>query len=94
MPSCFPAAVRALPIKLECSWRSANGSPAQTDVSRFGVLGTDSDFWRVNFDVRRYVPIANRHTLAFFSLATFTSGTLGEDFATWQAFSIGGTNPA
>ena len=68
------------------------GGWAQADVSRFGVLGTESDFWRVNFDVRRYVPIANRHTLAFFSLATFTSGALGEDFATWQDFSIGGTN--
>ena len=68
------------------------GGWAQADVSRFGVLGTDSDFWRANFDVRRYVPIANRHTLAFFSLATFTSGVLGEDFATWQDFSIGGTN--
>ncbi len=57
-----------------------------------GFLGAQSDFWRLNLDVRRYLPVMRRHTLALFSLMTLTSGAVGDDLAAWQDFSIGGTN--
>ncbi len=65
----------------------------EIEISRSGgFLGGDSDFWRLNLDLRRYVPVMRRHTLALFSLTTLTTGTVGQDIAPWQDFSIGGTN--
>jgi outer membrane protein assembly factor BamA len=62
----------------------------QFEVTKVGGFpGFDSDFWLFNFDVRRYVPIVNRHTLALFSLLTLTSG---DKIAPWQDFHLGGTN--
>jgi outer membrane protein assembly factor BamA len=46
----------------------------------------------MNLDLRRYLPLAERHTLALFSLTTLTTGTVGEDIASWQVFALGGTN--
>ncbi len=65
----------------------------EIEVSKAGgFVGGDSDFWRLNLDLRRYLPLRKRHTLALFSLTTLTSGTVGEDLALWQDFSLGGTN--
>lgn len=69
-----------------------NGWWNEIEVSQVGGLWGDGDFWRVNLDVRRYLPVLPRHTLALFSLVTLSSGTRGEDFAAWQDFSLGGTN--
>jgi len=57
-----------------------------------GFLGGDGDFWTVNFDVRRYQPIASRHTLALFSLTTLQTGTVGVELPIYLDFHLGGTN--
>ena len=57
-----------------------------------GFLGWDGDFWRVHFDVRRFQPLAARHTLAFFSLTTLQTGTVGVEIPIYQDFHLGGTN--
>lgn len=61
-------------------------------VARHGILGTDSDFWRMHIDLRRFHPIAPRHVLALFTLLTLTDGTAGEDIAVWQRYGLGGSN--
>ncbi len=61
------------------------------DVTRsFG----DGEFWRADIDLRRYQPIADRHTLALFSLMTLQSGVVGvgKDIPVYADFHIGGTN--
>ena len=57
-----------------------------------GFLGGDGDFWRVHFDVRRFQPLADRHTLAFFFLTTLQTGTVGVEIPIYQDFHLGGTN--
>ena len=57
-----------------------------------GLLGSDGDFWSFNFDMRRYVPIIERHTLALFSLTTLRIGDVGADIPLHQDFHLGGTN--
>ena len=52
----------------------------------------DADYWTFIFDVRRYQPIAQRHTLALFSLLTLQTGEVGEDIPIYMDFHIGGTN--
>jgi outer membrane protein assembly factor BamA len=65
----------------------------EVDVSKNGgLLGGDGDFWRVHFDVRRFQPLASRHTLAFFSLTTLQTGTVGLEIPSYQDFHLGGTN--
>jgi len=65
----------------------------EVDVSQNGgFLGGDGDFWRVHFDVRRFQPLADRHTLAFFSLTTLQTGTVGVEIPIYQDFHLGGTN--
>jgi outer membrane protein insertion porin family len=56
------------------------------------IFNSDSDFYQVDLDIRRYIPLADRHTLALFSLTTLRTGTVGEHVAPWQLFGIGGTN--
>lgn len=60
-------------------------------LKSIGLIG-DSDFWRLTLDIRRFIPIANHHTLVLSSLTSLTSGTVGEDVAAWQQFGVGGTN--
>ncbi|MFQ5824879.1 MAG: BamA/TamA family outer membrane protein [bacterium] len=57
-----------------------------------GFLGGDGDFWSFNFDIRKYVPIIKRHTLALFSLTTLRIGDVGTDIPLHQDFHMGGTN--
>ncbi len=61
-------------------------------LSKSGILGGDSDFWTYTIDARRYQPLATRHTLAVFSLASLRTGTVGEDIPVYLQFNIGGTN--
>ena len=59
------------------------------DVTRsFG----DGSYWTANFDVRRYHPIAARHSIAAFSLMTLQSGTVGLNIPIWANYHLGGTN--
>ena len=65
----------------------------EVEVSKNGgFLGGDGDFWRVHFDVRRFQPLVDRHTLAFFSLTTLQTGTVGVEIPIYQDFHLGGTN--
>jgi len=61
-------------------------------VWRDGLFGTDSDFWRLIVDLRRYNYFGARSTLGVFSMVTMTTGTVGTDIADWQQFGIGGAN--
>ncbi len=75
-------------------WTSSHrGWWNEVEVSKNGgFLGGDGDFWRVHFDVRRFQPLADRHTLAFFSLTTLQTGTVGVEIPLHQDFHLGGTN--
>lgn len=65
----------------------------EVDVDKAGgALGGDADFWETNIDLRRYQPIAERHTLALFSLTTLRTGRIGVDIPEYLEFYIGGTN--
>jgi len=58
------------------------------------LFKNSSKFVQVDLDIRRFQPLPfwDRHNLAFFSLTTLRTGTVGEDVAPWQVFGIGGTN--
>jgi outer membrane protein assembly factor BamA len=60
-------------------------------AQRTGLVG-DSDFWRFDFDLRRYTRLGAAHTLALFGLLTKTTGTVGSEVAPWQTFHLGGSN--
>jgi outer membrane protein assembly factor BamA len=62
------------------------------DLTRSGILGTDSDFWRANLDLRRFQRLSHDHVLALFSLYTATTGKVGEEVAYWQTYGLGGSN--
>jgi outer membrane protein insertion porin family len=61
-------------------------------IEKGGLFGEEIDFWRTHIDIRRFIPVAERHTIAIFSLASLTEGTVGETIAPWQQYSLGGTN--
>jgi outer membrane protein insertion porin family len=56
------------------------------------IFDNSSSYTQVDLDFRRYQPLADRHTLAGFSLTTVRSGTVGVEVAPWEQFGIGGTN--
>lgn len=58
------------------------------------LFKNSTKFVQVDLDLRRFQPLPfwDRHNLAFFSLTTLRTGTVGEDVAPWQVFGIGGTN--
>jgi outer membrane protein assembly factor BamA len=66
----------------------------ELEIAKYGILGGDGDYWRFTGDVRRYhpLPLGPRHSLAFYSLVTLTSGEVGVDIPIHQDFHIGGTN--
>ncbi|MFQ5638154.1 MAG: BamA/TamA family outer membrane protein [bacterium] len=57
-----------------------------------GFFGADNDYWTVSLDLRRYIPLVDRHTLAFFSLTTLRTGSVGKDISPVEDFHMGGTN--
>lgn len=56
------------------------------------IFENSSNYLQIDLDLRRYQPLADRHTLAGFSLTTVRSGNVGETVAAWEQFGIGGTN--
>ena len=56
------------------------------------LFANSSSYTQGDLDLRRYVALAEDHTLALFSLTTLRSGTVGTDIAPWERFGIGGTN--
>ncbi len=61
-------------------------------ISKSGLFGGDGNFWTFIIDARRFQPIALRHILAVFSLATMRTGTVGTDVPVYLQFNLGGTN--
>jgi outer membrane protein insertion porin family len=63
-------------------------------AKEFKIFKNSSNFYQVDFDIRRYQPLPfwDRHTLAVFSLLTLRTGEVGIDIAPWQQFGVGGTN--
>ena len=57
-----------------------------------GALGGDGNFWTTAADVRRYQPVAERHTLAVGTLTTLQTGTVGTDIPEYMQFNLGGVN--
>ncbi len=58
------------------------------------IFAHASNFWQVDFDVRRYqpLPFTSRHQLGIYTLVTLRSGAVGTEIAPWQLFALGGTN--
>ncbi|MDA0205463.1 MAG: BamA/TamA family outer membrane protein [Acidobacteria bacterium] len=62
-------------------------------LTRFGgLLGGAGDFTKAVVDLRRYQPLADKHTLTFFSFSTFQTGTVGIDIPIYRDLHLGGTN--
>lgn len=62
-------------------------------ITRFGgLLGGAGDFTKTVLDVRRYQPVAPRHTVTLFSFATFHTGEVGTDIPIYRDIHLGGTN--
>ncbi len=65
------------------------------EVAKYGIFGGDADYWRLDLDTRRYLPLpffGERHSLALSSFATLVPGELGVNIPEHQKFFIGGTN--
>ena len=56
------------------------------------MFENSSRYSQVDLDLRRYQRLADRHTLAGYTLTTVRSGVVGETVAPWEEFGIGGTN--
>jgi outer membrane protein assembly factor BamA len=54
--------------------------------------GSGAGFWRLTADVRRFQPIAERHTLVLSSVTTLQSGRTGADIPIYRDFHLGGAN--
>ncbi|MFT5234476.1 MAG: outer membrane protein assembly factor BamA [Candidatus Krumholzibacteriia bacterium] len=55
-------------------------------------MGGDANSWNLAFDVRRYHPVKDRHTIATGPYLGLQSGTVGEDVAPHLQFFVGGAN--
>jgi outer membrane protein insertion porin family len=65
------------------------------EAGKWGIFGGDGDWWRLDLDIRSYrqLPfLGRRHSLAFSSFASLTSGEPGTTIPYWSEFYVGGTN--
>ncbi len=62
------------------------------ELALAGYAGSGARFWRVTADVRRFQPLAGRHTLVLSSLTTLQTGRTGLDLPIYRDFHIGGAN--
>ena len=65
------------------------------EIAKYGIFGGDADYWRLDLDARRYLPVpfvGGRHSLAFSTYATLVNGELGKTIPLHQKFFVGGTN--
>jgi len=68
---------------------------ADIEVGRYGILGGDGQWWRLDLDARHYVGLPFlgwRHSLALTTFASLQNGVIGETIPAHQEFYIGGTN--
>ncbi len=56
------------------------------------LFENSSKYTQIDLDLRRYQPLADRHTLTGFSLTTVRSGNVGVDVGPLEQFGIGGTS--
>jgi outer membrane protein insertion porin family len=61
-------------------------------ASRNGFGGGPAGWWMGQLDMRRYQRIAERHTVALFSLLSLQTGRPGVDLPVYMTYGIGGTN--
>jgi outer membrane protein assembly factor BamA len=72
------------------SWRVPhNGWRAQFTPL---FLGGDAHSWTAQFDVRRYQPLAARHTIVTGPLFSFQSGAVGVQIPSYMQYFLGGAN--
>ncbi|NOR15984.1 MAG: BamA/TamA family outer membrane protein, partial [Candidatus Aminicenantes bacterium] len=72
-----------------------NGWWNDVELTKYGILGGDGDWWLFAADIRRYLPLSffgPRHSLAIYSAAALQSGQVGVDLPVYMDFEIGGTN--
>ena len=76
------------------SWRNPRrGSQSEIELWRTGgFLGGDGDWWSVNLDLRRWLPVTRRTKLMLSGLVSLQSGTLGEDVPVYLNYFMGGAN--
>ena len=90
--------IGALGFVFEVDNRNADyptaGGYAELEVAKYGLFGSATDFWRLTVDGRRYVPLpfGRRHSMAFYTLLSLTTGEVGRDIPVYMDFHIGGTN--
>lgn len=65
---------------------------SELELRKSGMFGSAVDHWLFTIDLRRYLPIGNRHAFALFSTNRLRTGTVGVTIAPWQAYFLGGTN--
>jgi outer membrane protein assembly factor BamA len=68
-----------------------SGWKNELEILRTG-LGGDGDFWTLNLDLRRYLPVGKRQRLLVSGLATLQNGTVGVDIPEYMTFHLGGAN--
>ena len=64
----------------------------ELELTRSLQAGGGAAFWRLNADLRRWVPTAARQKLLLSSLLTMQSGDLGTDVPVYFDFYVGGAN--
>ena len=57
-----------------------------------GAPGGDGDFWSLNLDLRRWIPLTRRQRLIVSGLASLQSGTVGVDLPEYLIYRMGGAN--
>ena len=71
-----------------------NGWYLEAEAYKYGLFGSDVDYWQFTGDVRRYLPLpfGRRHSLAAYSLLTMATGEIDVDIPIYMDYHIGGTN--
>ena len=76
------------------SWRDPRRG-GQNEIELWhtgGFLGGDGDWWTLNLDLRRWLPVTRKTKLMLSSLLTLQSGTLGEEVPSYLNYFMGGAN--
>ena len=76
------------------SWRNPRRG-GQNEIELWhtgGFLGGDGDWWALNLDLRRWLPVTRKTKLMLSSLLTLQSGTLGEEVPSYLNYFMGGAN--
>ena len=75
------------------SWRfPSTGWLNEVELWRTGFLGSEGNFWTLNLDVRRWIPITGKQRLMVSGLASLQSGTVDVDIPVYMIYRMGGAN--